>query len=69
MGLGRGDVFEEVLGSFYKVVTQRHVRFLPYFLSWVFLGKLWGHEDVLNDGAQNVGVGISGSRGRHDCRG
>ena len=59
---------EEVFRSFYETVTQRHIRFLLRLFSWVLLGELWGHEDVLDDRTQDMRIKIIGSGNEHDRR-
>jgi len=62
-------MLKEVLSSFYEGATQCHIHFLLHLFTRVFLGKLWGHEDMFNNGKQNVRVNMRGSRGLHEYRG
>jgi hypothetical protein len=57
---------KEVSSSRDDVVTERLVRFPFCPVIWWRLGKLWGHEDVFDDQAQDIRIDMSGS-GVHEC--
>jgi len=57
---------EEVASSSDEVVTKRLVRFPFCPVTWVRLGKLRRHEDVLDDRTQDIRIDRSGS-GVHEC--
>jgi len=66
--LRRGEALEEFFGSFDEVFTQRHIDFLFYLFARAFLRELRGHEDVLDNRTQNVGIRTMGRSGGHGCR-
>jgi len=53
------------LRGFHKSVAQSHIYFLICLCIRAHLGKLWGHEDMLGDRPQDIGIEDSSSGGRH----
>jgi hypothetical protein len=54
--LGMREVLVESFGCLYEKVAQRCIR-LPFIcLSRGLLRKFWRHEDMLNNGGQDIGV-------------
>ena len=48
---------DEVFRSVYETTAQGQIYSLLGLGGWVSLGKLWGHEDVLDDRVQRIGSG------------
>jgi hypothetical protein len=46
-------------GGLYEKVAQRCIGLLFSYPSWSLLRKLWGHEDMLNNRGQGIGIDFS----------